>query len=673
MNPALASTISVWTWLVPLLAAAAIFALYFLKTRRHPILVPSTLLWRRTIEDHRVNALWQKLRKSILLLLQLLAVAAAAVALLRPSWEGSQLVGGRYVFLLDNSASMATTDVTPTRLDEAKRRTVALIDKMRAGDSAMVVSFADTARIEQSYTDNREQLRRAVAAIRQTERTTSLDEALRLCAGRAASGRAAADEAEKTEADDRAAQVFLFSDGNFAQVNDEALGRLNLTFIPIATSQTANLAVVRLAVRRNLDAPRKAQALARVRNFGNAPRTVTAELRVLAGDKSARLIDARQLSLAATAQQDVVFSVTDAPDGVWELRLAGNRDELPLDDQAWAVLAPPVRTRLLVVTPGNRFLAAALATDEAKLWGDVQVQTPAYLTSSEYRAAAEGGAYDLILYDRCRPAALPAAHTLFFGTLPPGDAWRNEPKLSVPQAFDTAQAHPLMQNVSLADVLIAEAAPPVGPSGRQTLVDSTQGPLAASAPRDGFEDVVFGFTLLDDAGSPQTNWPIVDGAGFEQFVLNAVQYFGRGRGAGDGGLLRPGEPVRLAIDAGAKSATVVAPDGARVAVNVGGSATPMFYETERIGPYEVLVGGAAQPAGKNDAGRPRQRFTVNLCDARESDVAAADKPKLRVGQEEIVGQSSWEAARLEGWKPFLLLVLALLAGEWYTYGRRAGW
>jgi hypothetical protein len=667
MNPAAASQISFWSWLVPLLAAAAILALYFLKTRRHPVLVPSTLLWRRTIEDHRVNALWQKLRKSILLLLQLLAIAAAAIALLRPSWEGSQLRGGRYVFLLDNSASMAATDVSPTRLDEAKRRTVALIDKMRPGDSAMVVSFADTARIEQSFTDNREQLRRAVAAVRQTERTTSLDEALRLCAGRAVAGRTTEEETEKPAEDDKPAQVFLFSDGNFAQVNDDALGRLDLAFVPIGTTTTKNLAVVRLAVRRNLDSPRKAQALARIRNFGDAPRTVTAELRIVGDDKKERLIDARQLSMGAATQQDVVFTSADAPDGVWELRIAGNDDELPIDDKAWAVLAPPIKTRLLVVTPGNRFLAAALATDEARLWCDARFQTPDYLATSDYRDSAERGAYDLILFDRCRPSAMPACHTMFFGTVPPGDGWKSDAKLTVPQAFDTAQAHPLMQNVSLAEVLIAEATPPIGPSGRQTLVDSPQGPLATSAPRDGFEDVVFGFSLLDAAGSPQTNWPVVDGAGFEQFVLNAVQYFGRGRGGEDGALLRPGAPVRLALEAGTKPATVVGPDGARIAVNVGRTASPLFYETERIGPYEVRVGDSS------GADSVRQRFAVNLCEARESAVAAAEKPKLRVGQEEIVGQTTWEAARLEGWKPFLLLVLVLLAGEWYTYGRRAGW
>ncbi len=547
------------------------------------------------------------------------------------------------------------------RLDAAKRRTVALIDKMRPGDSAMVVSFADTARIEQSFTDNREQLRRAVAAIRQTERTTSLDEALRLCTGRTVANRPATDEVP-SQVESAPAQVFLFSDGNFPQVNEEALGRLELTFVPIGTTRSTNRAVVRLAVRRNPDSPRKAQALARVRNFDGAPRSVTAELRLLDGKQEGRLIDARQLTLAAASQQDVVFSVAEAPDGVWELRLAGNEDELSLDDKAWAVLAPPTRTRLLVVTPGNRFLSAALATDEARLWCDPQFRTPDFLATKEYRAAADGGEYDCVLFDRCRPSVMPACHTLFFGTVPPTDGWRTEAKLSVPQAFDTAQAHPLMQNVSFADVLIAEATPPVGPSGRQTLVDSPQGPLAISAPRDGYEDVAFGFALVDAAGAPQTNWPVVDGAGFEQFVLNAVQYFGRGRNGDDGTLLRPGDPVRLAVEATAKSATVVGPDGARVAVEVAQRAAPMFYETERLGPYEVRVGDAV-----------RQRFAVNLCEARESAVAAEESPRLRIGQEEIVGQTTWEAARLEGWKPFLLLVLALLAGEWYTYGRRAGW
>lgn len=645
-----------WSWLVPLAAGAAILALYFLKTRRRPVLVPSTLLWRRTIEDRRVNALWQRLRRSLMLLLQLLAVAAAAVALFRPSWQGSVLVGGRYVFVIDASASMSSTDVAPTRLDEAKRRALSLVDKMGSGDTAMVVSFASRARIEQSFTDNREQLRRAVREIEPTDAVTSFDEALRLCAGGAFSKATEQDEAATPADAERPARVFVFSDGNFAAATDDPPARPSITFVPIGTPQTDNLAVTRLAVGRSTQSPGTAQALARLHNFGSSPREADVELYV-----EGRLADARRVPLAEASPHDLVFTLDDAPDGVWEVRLVGVGDALPLDDRAWAVLEPPVRTRLLVVTPGNRYLAAASATDEARTWCDATFMQPDFLTTDEYRTSASSGAYDVVVFDRCRPETMPECSTLFFAALPPGDDWRFESPVVAPQAFDTAQTHPLMQNVALGDVLVAEATPPLGPPGAQTFVDSPHGALVAAAARDGYEDVVFGFGLLDAAGDPQTNWPLVDGAGFEQFVLNAAQYFGRGRTGDDGANLRPGDPIRLRVEASAGDAAVELPDGRRVPVAPSARGEPTFYETNRVGPYRVWQGSQL-----------RQQWAINLFDSAESNPAVAISPKLQVGQEEIVGQAKWETARLEGWKPFLLFVSALLGIEWYLYGRRGG-
>ncbi len=40
--------------------------------KREPLEVPSTYLWHKSIEDLHVNSIWQRLRRSLLLLLQLL-------------------------------------------------------------------------------------------------------------------------------------------------------------------------------------------------------------------------------------------------------------------------------------------------------------------------------------------------------------------------------------------------------------------------------------------------------------------------------------------------------------------------------------------------------------------------------------------------------------------------
>ena len=66
-----------WQWALLALVPPAIIALYFLKLKRQPLSVPSTYLWSRTIEDLHVNSLWQRLRQSLLLFLQLLLIALA--------------------------------------------------------------------------------------------------------------------------------------------------------------------------------------------------------------------------------------------------------------------------------------------------------------------------------------------------------------------------------------------------------------------------------------------------------------------------------------------------------------------------------------------------------------------------------------------------------------------
>src|SRR5438309_10768509 len=106
------------------IAVPALLILYFLKLRRREMTVPSTLLWKKAIQDLQVNAPFQKLRRNLLLLLQLLILLFLLLALSRPVSNYTPPPGKTTVILLDHSASMSARDIEggKSRLDEAKRQ-----------------------------------------------------------------------------------------------------------------------------------------------------------------------------------------------------------------------------------------------------------------------------------------------------------------------------------------------------------------------------------------------------------------------------------------------------------------------------------------------------------------------------------------------------------------------
>jgi von Willebrand factor type A domain/Aerotolerance regulator N-terminal len=356
----LSNMLAAWQWAVLAAIPPAIIALYFLKLRRLPLEVPSTYLWRKSLEDLHVNSLWQRLRRSILLLLQLLLIGLLMAALLRPTWEGSTRAGGRAIYLVDNSASMSATDVSPTRLDAARRRVDQMLDQMSAGDQAMIISFAEGARVEQVYTENLGELRRRLAAVAATEQSTSIAEALRVASGLANPGR---------------------SGGSEAWDPDFALGNLDAEFIPLGDAAAGNVGVVAFSTRRHDEKAGQLQAFARIENFSVEAASVVAEL-YLNGER----VDAQQLDLPSRGAEGVVFDLGEMASAALELRLDAV-DALAVDNRAFAALNEPRRARVLLVTAGNPPLEFALRTERALRLAEVTTQPPTALSAPEFRQA----------------------------------------------------------------------------------------------------------------------------------------------------------------------------------------------------------------------------------------------------------------------------------------------
>src|SRR5262249_55507047 len=114
MNLSYHNSLPVWASLVLLILPLLLVLLYFLKLRRAALVVSSTYLWRKSIQHLHVNSLFQWLRNNVLLLAQLAIILLLVYSSLSFQFRGQTTTTGKhYILIIDSSASMAATDVSP--------------------------------------------------------------------------------------------------------------------------------------------------------------------------------------------------------------------------------------------------------------------------------------------------------------------------------------------------------------------------------------------------------------------------------------------------------------------------------------------------------------------------------------------------------------------------------
>lgn len=651
------NTLTWWQWVMLGAVPPAIISLYFLKLKRQPLEVPSTYLWTRTIEDLHVNSIWQRLRQSLLLFLQLLLVMLAMAACLRPGWRGTELTGDRLIFLIDTSASMSATDVAPNRLENAKRQVLALVDQMERGDVGMVISFSDAARVEQSFTSNRSLLRQKIQRVQATNRPSDLGEALRAAAGLANPGRTSEEGSlvDVQVAEALPASLYIYSDGGFSSIPSFSLGNLEPTYIPVGDPNPGNTGIVTFTTDRNPERPDKTQAYARFENHGEVDAEFTADLYV-----DGELIDATIVNVPANGSSGAQFELETPESAVLRLSI-DVKDHLTLDNQAYAVVNSNQVTRVLLVTPGNDPLRQAMSTEQATQLAAISVVEPAYLETDDYRHETAASIYDLIVYDRCVPASMPQANTFFIGRAPPIETWSEVKQKDPPIIIDSDRLHPLMKLIELGNVVVVETSTVTPPTGGATLIDADAGGLLAIGPREGFEDAVMGFEIISvgENGAAQfnTDWPLRQS--FPVFVLNVLEYLGGSRNALSAPSAKPGASVVIRSATAIKQVRVKDPGGQTTRITPDTQNTFVYVATQTQGAYEVC---------EDDGKEVTQRFAVNLFDSQESDLTP--RPAIKLEHEEVQGQANLVTARKELWRWLLLGGLLVLVFEWYVYNRR---
>jgi Ca-activated chloride channel family protein len=353
---------------------------YLLKVRRHDEEVSSTFLWNDLIRDLAAHEPLQRLKSSLLLFLQLLALALITFAVARPF---SQQLGQKPVqaiLLLDGSASMQAQDVQPSRFARAVESARGTLAGLPENSMATAILVAAHPQVLVAATSDRRQVDKALGEAQPSGAAADMREALLL--------------ARSLGGDPASRRIFLFTDAAFTLPVDlpDDLGSVEV--VPVVQADTGNLAVTTISTRPDPQDNRRQQLFARVENFAG-----TATQGVVTISVDGQAVEDRTVDLAPNGQSEQVFEQLPAGARSASVTVANKSADngLTLDDTAYAVLVQRKPAQVLLVSAGNQFLEKVLT-----LLPNVDL----YRIASTRYLAVEADRFDIIVFDNYLPPLL---------------------------------------------------------------------------------------------------------------------------------------------------------------------------------------------------------------------------------------------------------------------------
>ena len=705
-----------------LAALVPVVVFYILKIRLRRVPVSTILFWRQIYDENQPRSIWQRMRHWLSLLAQIVLLLLLVGALTDPffHWETRQL--RRIVLIVDNSASMNATDVSPSRLAAAKADALRVIGGMRFRDELAVVTAGGPPRVACGFSSHGRTLSQAVDEVISTDNPTRVAEAVEL-AHRLLGERADEHHREIVVLTDvpnptgpapvaRWPSPNPTADSTISGANDRKSendsvvqnpmnhrGKPGGEEVNVITrrfgTNTGNVGITRFQVRRSLIDPLGYEILAEVTNASDEPVECRLEI-----DLNSDVVDVVPLKLTPGQRWSQSFEKTSA-DGGHLIAKLDRADSLAADNQAWAVLPKREPIPVTLVTDGNLFLQkvfesnplVALIRVEPANWQSTALgaglPTPSKpataglpnrtANEAETFGPNDGGvrrlapsAANVTVLHRHVPEKLPTGSVLVIDPRGSCDAWQIGEPLQNPivsqqnKDFSTS----LLSHVRLDNVVMPEARQVkfTSDEGVKVLARAVSGdPLLSIIERPGTK-VLLLTVNLDEGDLPlRTAFPIL--------MSNALNWFTENRGdlreslpTGAiteivGQAFQPDSNASKGLESPRATGQPGKADLRLVAPDGRRMLLPNESECLSLGPFDQCgVWRVVRDGGDSTL----LELACNLMDRAESDVRV---PKLDDNSERSVVSASF-LGNHPLWFWLIALAWLLMTIEWWAYQRR---
>lgn len=353
-----------------LLGTIPIIIMYLLKKKHQDIEVSSIYLWQKAAADIEANAPWQRLRKNILLILQLLAFFMLVFFLAKPYFISDTLKVDNLIVVLDKSLSMSTLEGDKSRFDQSKKEIESMFRNLKSQTSVTLITMGKSPEIVAGNLKDESFLIDKLKKVTITNETDNLEDTLSLV---------------KSMTKNKESYRVVFYTDKSIETDIE-----NLVFKTIGSPHD-NLAIENLSCKKDKDS---IGVLVQIRNYGS--KDVKTDLIIYTENQ---IYDVQEIILKANENKKLYI------DGIPNTNIVkaeiDAEDALMADNIRYSVVNSSKIRKVLMITTGNIFLEKAIALNE-----NIEL----YKTN-EVLTDVKG--YDLYIYDGRLPDNLPTDGNIF--------------------------------------------------------------------------------------------------------------------------------------------------------------------------------------------------------------------------------------------------------------------
>jgi hypothetical protein len=627
-----------------------IVLLYLLKRRYTDTEVSSHLLWRRVLREQEANRPWQRLRRQLLLWLQLLAALLLVLALMQPFIWQNNVAKDHVVFVLDASASMHAEEAGTTRLEQAKTQILQYADEQAAKSDYSLLIMRDQPELLLRKESSASVLEAILDKVEPFFGRTEYKQAISLAAS--------------LTREDSNTELRIYTDKQWTEPASDIPFSVPVTFVDVANNPLLNhVSILQFGVNSNASSA-VIRASATIKNWGQQP--VSFEAAVYAVTS---LTEVRQLSLNANEQKTFYFENLPSVE-FYKLQLDLN-DRFSEDQTSFAFLQGGGRKLAALLGSGSLFLEKALAV------ADIDVVRIQKSPDGSYPPPA-GSSLDLLILDGVDPAGLvePAWNKLLrskpiwqFTSAATADNSNSATSNQANRESVEVQAanppfimadHPVTRYLTFQDSHFAAVKKLSPPDWGKPIVTAGEVPLVYAGSNQGISRLLFAFQLQ------QTDLPLR--SEFPVLIQNSVEWLLKQQGGNLGRAL-----------AGEKKELPLSPEAERASwqrIEPIGEEFPAEFDDKSLNSIQTIpsMPGLYRFVETNMKGElVKSRYMEVAIDPRESNLNA----KIETSIETDASVVKMEGIRKEKgdlsmislipWVTSLLMLLLLL--EWEVYRR----